>query len=525
MTKQMNRFLVGAFLLTIAGIVSKALSAFYRIPLQNLTGDLGFYTYQQIYPIIATVMIVSLYGFPVAISRMTIEELKVNRVLSFRYFIIPMFLVLLFFCTLFASALFLMAPILSETMADSFLVRPLRLSASLFLFVPFLSLYRGLAQGKLQMEQVAYSQMIEQLLRVTIIILSAIFIGKGVLPVRSIAEAGIIASIIGMVGAIVLLVFFFVRDDFRLKSYGELVESFSVKKFIKTLFIFGIIASLNHLTLIFIQVIDAITLVPQLIKAGFTSIAAMEAKGVFDRGIPLIQFGAVLGSSFALALVPSLHEQMEEEDLHSIREALFVSMYVASAATIGLILLYEEINILLFKDSLGTTVLQILSLSILLLSLSITGNAILQGYGAVKWTVASLIIALFIKGILNYTFIPRWETYGSAIATVGSLASLTFLTLYGMHRYIPIAIVKGFPLFRLLLTNGILFFYVCMVKYFIKAPLQSRALLLLYVFVVVVSGAFIYFLGLIRYHLVNERQIAMFPFANQLMTLKERIQK
>src|SRR5699024_3581682 len=178
------------------------------------------------------------------------------------------------------------------------------------------------------------------------------------------------------------------------------------------------IATLNHLTLVFIQLIDVLTLVPQLIKTGLSPLMAMEAKGIFDRGIPLIQFGAVLGSSFALAFVPSIKKQNHMEQKQSIRDAISISIYVAAGATIGLIVIYDEVNRLLFKDDLGTSVLQILALSILLLSLSITGSAILQAYGYVRWTVLALISSLIIKILLNYMLIPLFGTHGSALATV-----------------------------------------------------------------------------------------------------------
>src|SRR5699024_5457108 len=124
-----------------------------------------------------------------------------------------------------------------------------------------------------------------------------------------------------------------------------------------------------------------LTLVPQLLKTGLTPLVAMGQKGIFDRGIPLIQFGAVLGSSFALAFVPSITQQSHVEQKKSIRDAMSVSVYVAFGATIGLIIVYDEVNRLLFKNDIGTSVLQILALAIFLLSLSITGNAILQAYG------------------------------------------------------------------------------------------------------------------------------------------------
>ncbi|MGQ0417930.1 hypothetical protein ACT4UL_25585, partial [Bacillus sp. HC-TM] len=47
--KKYQAFWRGAIILTIASFVTKVLSAFYRIPYQNIAGDIGFYIYQQIY--------------------------------------------------------------------------------------------------------------------------------------------------------------------------------------------------------------------------------------------------------------------------------------------------------------------------------------------------------------------------------------------------------------------------------------------------------------------------------------------
>ncbi len=40
----------GAFVLILAGVITKILSAVYRVPFQNIVGDVGFYIYQQVYP-------------------------------------------------------------------------------------------------------------------------------------------------------------------------------------------------------------------------------------------------------------------------------------------------------------------------------------------------------------------------------------------------------------------------------------------------------------------------------------------
>lgn len=65
----------GAFILSVAAIIAKVLSAVYRIPLQNLVGNTGFYVYQQIYPIYGIGMTFALNGYPNFISKIIAEEL------------------------------------------------------------------------------------------------------------------------------------------------------------------------------------------------------------------------------------------------------------------------------------------------------------------------------------------------------------------------------------------------------------------------------------------------------------------
>lgn len=64
----------GAVILSCAGLAAKILSAFYRIPFQNIVGNTGFYVYQQVYPIYGIGMTFALSGFPVYISKLIAEQ-------------------------------------------------------------------------------------------------------------------------------------------------------------------------------------------------------------------------------------------------------------------------------------------------------------------------------------------------------------------------------------------------------------------------------------------------------------------
>src|SRR5699024_5314348 len=158
----------GAFILTMAGLLSKVLSATYRIPLQNLTGDFGFYIYQQVYPLLGTViilalygfptsiskltaeqtlennnltthsyelpllgtvMILALYGFPTVISKLTAEQTLENKPLTTKSFYLPLFLILLMINGVFFIILYSLAPVIVTWMGDEQLLRSFRFAA------------------------------------------------------------------------------------------------------------------------------------------------------------------------------------------------------------------------------------------------------------------------------------------------------------------------------------------------------------------------------------------------------------
>lgn len=50
MDDQSKRIWQGAVVLALAMVIVKILSVVYRIPYQNITGDTGFYVFQQVYP-------------------------------------------------------------------------------------------------------------------------------------------------------------------------------------------------------------------------------------------------------------------------------------------------------------------------------------------------------------------------------------------------------------------------------------------------------------------------------------------
>src|SRR5699024_11771994 len=100
----------------------------------------------------------------------------------------------------------------------------------------------------------------------------------------------------------------------------------------------------------------------------------------------------------------------------AILDSLLFVFSITLVATIVLFTLMPETNILLFTNSDGTSSLQILSLTLVLTALSITGAAVLQSIGHIKSIVYSVTGAVAMKFSLNVILVPVLDIRGSAIA-------------------------------------------------------------------------------------------------------------
>src|SRR5699024_8319132 len=168
--KESNKLVRGALLLTLAGLISKVLSAGYRIPLQNLTGDIGFFMYQQVYPLLGMAMVLGLYGFPSAISKFTVDFRVEVKAVSLSSFYRPVFIILAGINLALFLLVYLRAHSLALFVGDMNLVATYQNAAFIFLLIPLTALLRGVFQGSNEMKPTAYSQIGEQSIRVFIII-------------------------------------------------------------------------------------------------------------------------------------------------------------------------------------------------------------------------------------------------------------------------------------------------------------------------------------------------------------------
>lgn len=524
-TKQ-QRLLRGALLLTLAGLVGKVLSAGYRIPLQNIAGDVGFYIYQQVYPILGMASMISIYGFPMAISSLVAKARAEKRSLSLSRFYVPVFGVMVTISIGLFCLIYFGAPVIASVMGDSNLREPLEVTSTVFLLLPFTSIGRGAFQGIDDMTPTAVSQMTEQVVRVSVIILATLyFVGEGY-NYYYVGSGAAFGSIAGGLGACFVLSLFIVKRRSSLLFHSS--NAFSMMEIARTMVLTGLFLCVNYMMLLLMQFADAFTMVSPLKEYGLSLEGAQKMKGIFDRGYPLLQLGTVLASSLALAIVPSVTKKRLENKAKDVEEnvgqAMKLSLLISVAASVGLFMLLPEVNVLLFTSNEGTTALRILAIVIVFASLTLTLSSLLQGFGIVFLPALTVGGGIVVKGVLNSLLIPFYSITGAAIATLMSVLIILLSNIVIFRKRVPVSLKASIPWRATIISLGIMVMVVFLTGEAYKGlvEMNDRQDYIGYCLLTIGAGGVSYMISLLKTGAFTEDEVKEFPMSSKIKRLTKR---
>lgn len=527
-SNQSKAIVRGALTLTIAALITKILSAIYRIPFQNIVGDVGFYIYQQVYPFYGVALVLCTYGFPVIISKLYSERKNRNdHVGTWQLMFVSM--VFIFLCGLIAFfILYYGAEWIAAEMNDSNLSVLIKVVSIVFLIIPFSAVLRGYFQGAGNMIPTAYSQVGEQLVRVGTILLAAYVLTKEQYNLYTVGAGAVFGSITGgMVAVIILFTFLWVkRNKKSLVGYHQIFNFQEMKSIVNTLIVQGFAVCVSSLLLIFIQLADALNLYSLLLQSGIDGEDAKELKGIYDRGQPLIQLGSVIATSMSLSIVPLIASGKRRNSADflygKIQLALRISFTIGLGAALGLFAIIEPTNTMLFKNTDGSQILAVLSITILTSSIIITLIAILQGLGNMIFPAIVVLMGLILKYIINIIMVPQYGTLGAALASNVALcivAIILFIKLYLQVKrpLFPFSFILKMVISGLLMY-GVLKGYLT-ISDFMYSLGNDRFIAALQALSAVMIGGCIYLFALIRGKVFSLEELTLLPFGSKIIHL------
>ncbi|MEK3985744.1 polysaccharide biosynthesis protein [Paenibacillus sp. FSL K6-3166] len=477
---QTSRLLQGAFILSAAAIISKLIGTLQKIPLQNLGGDAVFGIYNTVYPLYTMLLTVAMLGLPAAISKFVAEASAGRRDDEGRRILRLTAIITAISGLVIGVITYAGAPIIAGWVGNSHVMPALRTSAWGLAVVPIMSALRGYFQGLHNMVPTAVSQIVEQSVRVTVMIVLLLYLASLGAGAESIAAGALLGSAGGGAAGLVVMLLFLRRHRRRLRQGTSVdaaasVESQDLKlpnaeikgranqRFMGVkagaLLAYGIPVMLGALAMPLIGLVDVFT-VPRLLSSVGSEVEAMIQFGVYNRGLPLVQIVTMIATSLSVVFIPALAEAKYNGDTKLIENHCSLSLrwfwLLGLAASAGLAVLAEPINMALYGDTAGSSTMTWLALTAVGGTVSIISAALLQGLGYVRAPALHLLAAALLKAALNLLLVPQQGITGAAIAGVAAhsfAAALNVLLLYRQgHLRVRLADALARPA---LLTAGL----------------------------------------------------------------------
>lgn len=447
MAKKGQLMAQGVALMTLTSVIVKVLSAIYRVPFQNMVGNEGFYIYQQVYPIYGIGMVIALNGVPMYLSKVMVEyEQQRERQYQLMQ---QLFGLLAMICLFLVVGIDLFSSNIAHWMGDGRLTPLIKVVALVFAFAPFLALWRGIYQGELDLAPTAYSQCVEQILRVAVILMGAYVLVRCQQNDYVIGTVAMTGSLIGAVGALLVLMLMQKRMQFPLTLHffkWQPIEKETIRRFVRECLILSLFVSL----MLVFQLVDSFVVKNQLVASGMSQAMSKNLKGIYDRGQPLVQLGLVVTNVFISAFLPVLAKHWSTNRSISYRRTLSlmlkVILWVATPATIGLMVLMPQINDFLFGSEEGNTALVIFVGSIWFMSLLQGMQCILQSQNRVNTLWLSLLSGIAVKIVATIGATYRFGICGASLGTLAGLGVANVIFVLMEHRQLKLQQCRSFLL-------------------------------------------------------------------------------
>jgi len=544
-----NSFLAGAFISTLGIIITKIIGLVYVIPFYAIIGISGGALYSYAYSIYNMFLNLATSGIPVAMSKVVSEfnslkyyytkevtfktGLKIIGVLG-----IAVFLILFIFAP--SLAYFIIGDVKGgNTIEDVTFV--IRVISTAILVVPFLSVSKGYLQGHKIMQVSSAANVLEQVVRVIVILLGSFFALK--VFHLSVTSAVGIAVFGATVGAIAAYLYVFskirknrkslIRDAKITKEEAKINKKDIAKKIIFYALPFVVISVLQS----GFTMVDVFTVVKSLASIGYTTAISENVLSVLATwGSKLNMIVMSIATGIIMSLIPTIaaaYTIKNYKEVHAkINQALQTLFLVTIPLAVGISFMaadvwtvfygYNELNISIFR------VLILSQIPLAVCSVMVNTN---QTMNNTKETIIALGSSVLAKICFNVPMMHLFnnigiEAYYAPIILNMIIDTLcTLFLLYVIKKKININYFKSIKtLIKVSLSTAIMIVTLMIVNLFIPNITTSRLMAIVQIVIYGILGIIVYFIVTYKSKTIDEILGKNFV-SNTLFKLKKKLKK
>lgn len=535
-----NSFIEGAMISTIGIVLCKIIGIIYVIPFRAIIGTKGAILYSYAYTIYSVFASLSSTGIPSAMAKTVSEynsleyyDAQERAYKIGKYIIVGMGIIC--FLILFAFAPQISYLIIGDleggnTIEDITYV--IRVISTALLFIPILSVSKGYVQGHRMMTVPSIANVIEQLVRVIVIIFGSYFV-LNVLNL-SITTAVGVAVFGATVGAMVAYIYIIDKINKNRKNLKvnekpkEEEKKLTNKIILKKLVFYSLPFILIEFVRSIYNTVDTFTVVKTLVGLGYELSTAENVLSIVTTwGSKLNQIILALTFGLTISIIPNIVRSATLKNYKDvslkINQALKIIMFIALPMTLGISFLSSSVWTIFYGyDELSVSVFRFFILQSFINSffyiLVDTTNALNKPLVALLTLFGSFIL----KAILNIPMMHLLHTlnidayYGTIITTMlVQLLATIFLLFYLKHQY-KLKYKDSLKTFiKVIVMNTIMMASLMIIRYFIGPFPTTRLYAFLEIVLYAAIGIIIYGVMAIKTGILKD--IFGEPFINKIL--------
>lgn len=482
MLKTKSNFIVGAIILVISNLITKAIGAIYRVPLLRTLGSEGLGQYQMILPIFALFLVISSSGIVVTLSKFVSKETEHKNSINAKKYLLSGIVISILASVFLSALLIVFAPNIAKYQKSSGLYISYIAIVPAIILGSLLSVFRGYFLGKRKMIFSGLAQVIEAISKLVFsLVLSTRFSVYGYTMAVFGALLGI--SISELVSFVFILIVYFLQkkkeNNFilpkifktdeknysRFKRVEKLVDInvnisnvyHSKNRYItffqalKNVFSFSFFVMLQSSIMPLINAIDSLIIVPLLLRAGIIQSVAYSLYGL-ENGVvsSILALPTVVASAVGASIIPNIKKDKSNINSTSknIKNAFNIVWLSSIFCAFAFVIFSNDIINFLYGSglaekainelSISADLLRINSFNLVYLCLLSISTSVLQGLERNKVPVINLATAGILRLFLMIVLLSkgRINIYGTAIADMAFYSFALILNLREIKKAI-----------------------------------------------------------------------------------------
>lgn len=530
MNSQSTKFVKGAMILSIAGLVAKIFSAIYRIPLSHLVGNDVFGDYTTVYGFYGLLISPVLVGIPNALTKMVSERIAVKDYNNAHR--IYHYAMVLLGCLGLMISLFMILGvdwIIASTKwptSNRYMIYGFSISV---MFIAVAGVFKSYFQGREIMVPTALTQIIENISKAIFglgIIYLLIKLGQDSPIIIGGAALGVSLAFIS---STLYIIWYYVKhrkyiqtEELKVaKKYKEVTFGQVTKQLAKL----AIPISLATAAYSVMNFIDTITIYKRMEVIGFNENQIRDMYGFMGKALTIINVPLTISLALMISILPAISTAMvhknKEEVCNKISLGIRLGLLLGLPAATGIIILANPIMTMIFPGVIANEYLQLLGICLVLMIIGQTLAGILQGMGKYLYPAMALLVSVVIKYIINYNLIASdLQLKGAIIGSICYYIVFVSLNYWKLKKETGVILDKLNVFVKPAIASVIMGISIFFVYKGIIGIIGSN---LMTTVLTIICGMIIYFMVLFATKAIQEDDLSFLPNNAKVITKLKKL--